>query len=1410
MDNYHVLELIGEGSFGKVHKGRRKYTGQIVALKFISKVGRSEKELRGLRREIDIMRGLQHPNIVQMLDSFETEKEVVAVTDFAEGELFQILEDDGSLPEDQVRCIAAQLVSALYYLHAHRILHRDMKPQNILLGKGGVVKLCDFGFARAMSMNTLVLTSIKGTPLYMSPELVEEKPYDHTADLWALGCILYELNTGQPPFYTNSIFQLVSLIVKDPVKWPKSMSPAFKDFLQGLLTKDPGARLSWPDLLLHPFVADLVTASEADKKLDSPFTKPLSASMVVAKEKQVREKSAASGGAGGTSKILSKAAAKRKATAPPPDGTAAAGATAQQQQQPTSAPAAAMVAPSEQPKMLGLLHAMGPAAVLTSEVKPSASDWEKADPKAVNPTPREDRIEKDYAAEYPNVEVGSRKLIKRHPDADVAAATGARAHSAPDAAGDREPPDVDSDEEWQAFLDITESDDNEKSMAMLKNKSFATRFRAAFHSSSSELVKCVLEGASRTRLLLRLLANLLSVQCDVGVTLTFCQRVDCPQMQLQALRSIAYSGNSTQRSGGGTGALLQQPWCQHVVVDLIVTIHAFLATGSCWEPSTPEIVVQDFAKNALLFVSTLPRLLYLQCDQDLKIRQQALLCLLFMCELMDKDGTTDLPVRFLSGIAKSDSSADLSAATNDGQTLFKSLLDCTRRDDTVASRYHTATVAVAASEDEAAEQLFETIDITVAVLAALTYLPLEVGDGESLIRGKREVAAALGVEMLKPDVTPQTDEYLLLLRDPHTCVNVLKAMYNVSQMSPEFCLFAASRDVHMESLLGILQGGVEVDDMDVNTVIELAIHIIVVLLMHSAKVPAILVDESDALLLSIFVESQIASHTAAAALLLSQLIHNGVPVALSADEMISAALSVFTDLTQVCVRVPFDYGVLDGTILLLNVMLAQGESTVPMAKIFLESGMWTTLLHRLAQALGVDNSRVAVMDMEIASSLEGNAAAVPRPDWSLISRQGLCTALRLAVSIYTKEPHQLIAALSRPDGVTNLMLSHLLLPGFLRLLEGTDGQSTHNATSSDRFALEVVSMTTQLCCFPFAVDATSDILDSVYSAFRVGRHLYRLIETCASGLISTDHRDDDSRPDDALTLPLALACRLVLADGHFVAQFAALAKRTEVVNFLQSCLQSTQPVSVVCDTLSICGHLLRSGAEHLDVLRHVFQGTDGRYSLMTPMLTHGSAAVRSRACSMLGNALKHSDAFYTVLLQSHCKDTLIKPLLSCLQDADFHVRKAAAYAVGNAAFHSGGLYASLRPAIPLLVNLLSDPIVKSRSHAACALGNLSLHGSENCEELLRQNAVTGVLEVACSDSQPAAQECALSALLSMSHQKQLREALLSQKAIMRLSELSSTGGRKHLDMTASQGPATASVVLHANKLVRALQQQHRQ
>lgn len=286
MENYIVLEHIGEGSFGKVYKvrilcgqlciagasyrgllpyliqARRKNTGFTVAMKFINKHGKSDKDIKNLRQEIGILRKLNHENIILMFDAFETDKDFCVVTEYGQGELFDILQDDQRLPEKTVQQIAKQLVKALHYLHSNRIIHRDMKPQNVLIGSNGRIKLCDFGFARAMSSNTIVLTSIKGTPLYMSPELVKEQPYDATSDLWSLGVILYELYVGQPPFYTNSIYSLINIIVKDPVKYPTDISKEFKSFLQGLLQKNPTRRLNWPHLLEHPFVRE----TEADRE----------------------------------------------------------------------------------------------------------------------------------------------------------------------------------------------------------------------------------------------------------------------------------------------------------------------------------------------------------------------------------------------------------------------------------------------------------------------------------------------------------------------------------------------------------------------------------------------------------------------------------------------------------------------------------------------------------------------------------------------------------------------------------------------------------------------------------------------------------------------------------------------------------------------------------------------------------------------------------------------------------------------------------------------------------------------------------------------------------------------------------------------------------------------------------------
>ncbi|XP_049533950.1 serine/threonine-protein kinase fused [Anopheles darlingi] len=253
MEKYAISNLIGEGSFGKVYKAVDKSTKVTVAVKIINKRGRSGREIRGLRGECEIQRSLLHPHIIRMLDSYETPNEIVVVTEYAKMDLHSLLRG-GSLGEPKTQRITFDLVSAMYYLHSHRILHRDLKPQNILLDRNMCAKLCDFGFARNMTIGTHVLTSIKGTPLYMAPELLEAKPYDHHADLWSLGCIIYEMLAGEPPFSSTSMIHLVRLIRTQHIKWPSFLTSNCVSFVQGLLERDPTQRMSWTAILMHAFV----------------------------------------------------------------------------------------------------------------------------------------------------------------------------------------------------------------------------------------------------------------------------------------------------------------------------------------------------------------------------------------------------------------------------------------------------------------------------------------------------------------------------------------------------------------------------------------------------------------------------------------------------------------------------------------------------------------------------------------------------------------------------------------------------------------------------------------------------------------------------------------------------------------------------------------------------------------------------------------------------------------------------------------------------------------------------------------------------------------------------------------------------------------------------------------------------
>jgi len=298
---YDLLEFIGSGTFGQVFKGRNESNrGNIVAIKRMSKENSCEKDIDMLRQEMNILSRLDHHNIIALLDHENNPKEFVVVMEFASGgDLSQVLETKKNLGILHVKDIAIQMIQAVHYLHCCGVVHRDIKPQNILVDQNGTIKLCDFGFAKSFSCNTFydkqniesvekdvlydnqMLNSIKGTPVYMAPELMREDPYNYRVDIWSLGVMFFELFTGNPPFYSKSIFSLMENVLKDPI--PDICTDYNKDghdcnendavinlksLLDGLLQKNPSSRIKWRDLLNHSFLKIKDRESDVEMSVD--------------------------------------------------------------------------------------------------------------------------------------------------------------------------------------------------------------------------------------------------------------------------------------------------------------------------------------------------------------------------------------------------------------------------------------------------------------------------------------------------------------------------------------------------------------------------------------------------------------------------------------------------------------------------------------------------------------------------------------------------------------------------------------------------------------------------------------------------------------------------------------------------------------------------------------------------------------------------------------------------------------------------------------------------------------------------------------------------------------------------------------------------------------------------------------
>lgn len=259
MEKYARLQKIGEGSFGKAILVKSTDDGKQYVIKEINISRMSNKEREESRREVAVLANMKHPNIVQYRESFEENGSLYIVMDYCEGgDLFKRINAQKGIlfQEDQILDWFVQICLALKHVHDRKILHRDIKSQNIFLTKDGTIQLGDFGIARVLNSTVELARTCIGTPYYLSPEICENKPYNNKSDIWALGCVLYEMCTLKHAFEAGNMKNLVLKIISGSFP-PVSLHYSYdlRNLLSQLFKRNPRDRPSVNSILEKGFIA---------------------------------------------------------------------------------------------------------------------------------------------------------------------------------------------------------------------------------------------------------------------------------------------------------------------------------------------------------------------------------------------------------------------------------------------------------------------------------------------------------------------------------------------------------------------------------------------------------------------------------------------------------------------------------------------------------------------------------------------------------------------------------------------------------------------------------------------------------------------------------------------------------------------------------------------------------------------------------------------------------------------------------------------------------------------------------------------------------------------------------------------------------------------------------------------------
>ncbi|KAL0210444.1 hypothetical protein RCL1_004880 [Eukaryota sp. TZLM3-RCL] len=262
IDDLELGPVIGEGSYAVIRLARRKSDGTLFAIKIISKahVLRLNK-VSYVQQERNVLASVSHPNVISLLACFQDSRFLYFVLELATcGDLQVFIKKNGPLPQPVVEFYSLQLISALHYLRSVDVIHRDLKPSNVLIADNKSLKLTDFGTAKPGANNVAeqaqVAPSFAGTAAYVPPEMLESGEFSLATDLWSLGCVIYEMIEGSPPFVANTDYLTFQLILEGSVTFSEKFSEDARNLILSLLHKNPLERLGIDDvssISRHPF-----------------------------------------------------------------------------------------------------------------------------------------------------------------------------------------------------------------------------------------------------------------------------------------------------------------------------------------------------------------------------------------------------------------------------------------------------------------------------------------------------------------------------------------------------------------------------------------------------------------------------------------------------------------------------------------------------------------------------------------------------------------------------------------------------------------------------------------------------------------------------------------------------------------------------------------------------------------------------------------------------------------------------------------------------------------------------------------------------------------------------------------------------------------------------------------------------